>query len=133
MNLKESTLLAIDALIDFALGLLLIVFPRGVLSFLGVPRPDSAFYPSILGGVLVGIGIALWLERDGDRRRTRGLGLHGAIAVNLCGALVLTGWLLLGNLRLPPRGAALLWGIAVLVLGVGIVEIVQVRRARGGP
>jgi len=42
--------------------MLLATFPRSVVDFLGVPRADVAFYPSVLGGVLLGDATALWIE-----------------------------------------------------------------------
>lgn len=89
-SMNRSLLLTIDSLINLLLGALLVTFPRDLIGFLGIPQPGSAFYPSILGAVLFGIGIALWMERGANRARTRGLGLGGAVVINLCGALVLS-------------------------------------------
>ena len=50
--MNRSLLLTIDSLINLLLGVLLVVFPRDLISFLGIPEPSSAFYPSILGAVL---------------------------------------------------------------------------------
>ena len=83
--MNRSLLLTIDSLLNLLLGVLLVVFPRDLISFLGIPQPSSAFYPSILGAVLFGIGIALWMERGADGERARGLGLGGAVVINLCG------------------------------------------------
>lgn len=85
--MNRSPLLTIDSLINLLLGVLLLVFPRGLISFLGIPEPASASYPNILGAVLFGIGIALWVERGAGRGGGHGLG--GAVVINLCGALVL--------------------------------------------
>ena len=82
-SMSRSFLIWIDSFINLGLGALLIVFPRDLVSFLGIPQPASAFYPSILGAVLFGIGIALWMDCGTDR--VRGLGLGGAIVINLCG------------------------------------------------
>jgi len=84
--MNRSLLLTIDSLINLLLGVLLVVFPRDLISFLGIPEPSSAFYPSILGALLFGIGIALWMERGPDRPPARDLGLGGAVVINLCGA-----------------------------------------------
>ena len=75
--------------INVFLGLLLILFPFGIAESFGVPIPISNFYPTILGGVIFGIGIALYIERYGYKSGIRGLGLGGAIAINICGGLVL--------------------------------------------
>ena len=128
--MNRSLLLTIDSLINLLLGVLLVVFPRDLISFLGIPEPSSAFYPSILGAVLFGIGIALWMERGADRARVRGLGLGGAVVINLCGALVLSAWLLFGDLSLSIRAAAVLWGIVAVLTVVSLAEVVGVRNDR---
>ena len=125
---KRSLWLTIDSLINLLLGALLVIFPRDLVSFLGIPQPGSAFYPSILGAVLFGIGIALWIERGTDRASGRGLGLGGAVVINLCAALVLAAWLLFGGLSLSARGSGFLWGIVVVLIVVSLAEIASVRR-----
>ena len=71
--MKESTLLEIDGIGNVLLGLPLIVYPTGVAQLLGIPFAEHAFYPVILGALLLGIGIALLVERFSPR--IRGLGL----------------------------------------------------------
>lgn len=56
---------------------------------LGMPVAAKPFYASIFGGVLFGIGIALLMERSRETTGLSGLGLGGAIAINLCGGFVL--------------------------------------------
>ena len=104
--MKSSLLLTCDAIINLVLGALLVVFPARLVSAIGVSDAESAFYPSILGAVLFGIGVALLVERI---RGTAGLGLYGAISINLSGGLVLAAWLSFGSLALPIRGQAFLW------------------------
>lgn len=108
----KNRLLKIDALVNFMLGVLLLIaapYPRRVAEFLGVPGLEQGFYPSIMGGVFIGIGIGLLLESN--RRKDDpivGLGLGGAIAINLCGGAVLMGWLLSGDLDMAVRGRVFL-------------------------
>ncbi len=83
---------------------------------------ESAFYPSVLGGVLFGIGIALLVAYRGG---SHGLGLDGAIAINLCGAGVLAAWLLRTPEAFSPRGRMTLWVVAVIVIGIGLIEVAQ--------
>ena len=78
--------------------------PLGMAEVLGVPKPNSNFYPMLLGAVILGIGIALLLERYGFSKNIRGLGLGGAIAINLCGAIVLLIWLMTTPLNIPLKG-----------------------------
>jgi len=122
-------LLFIDTVINLVLGCLLVTFPGSVVSALGVPGAESAFYPSILGAVLLGIGIALLIEIV----KGRGLGLMGAVSINLCGGIVLGGWLLFGGLHLSVRGYVFLWALVALLVGVSAIEfLVQIRTRNHG-
>jgi hypothetical protein len=126
---SRSLLLELDAAINLAVGALLVAFPSRFMAFLGVPIPESAFYPSILGAVLVGIGLALIMGVRDIPDRGRGLGLVGAIAINLCAAAVLLLWLLFGRLGLPVRGYLILWCLAALVIAVALLELLATRAA----
>lgn len=118
-NPPKSLLLAIDGALNLLFGIILLLFPFGVPSLLGLPSASSAFYPMILGAVLFGIGVALLVERQ---RGAGGLGIHGAIVINLSGGGALLLWLMFGDLDLPAHGMALLWTVAVAVLGLSVVE-----------
>ena len=127
--MRSSTLLTVDAIVDLLLGVILVVFPAGLVAALGIPDADVAFYPSILGAVLFGIGVALLIERT---RGSAGLGLAGAISINLSGGLVLAAWLLSGALSLPARGYAVLWLLVLVLVGLSSLEIVVQVRGRLG-
>ena len=58
MKPKHKAFLLIDGIVNLILGLLLLLFPFGVAEMLGVPQAGSNFYPTLLGGVIFGIGIA---------------------------------------------------------------------------
>jgi hypothetical protein len=118
---SERLLLLVDAIINLGLGMLLLVFPRPLVTALGIPTAESVFYPSILGAVLFGIGIALLLQRS----RANGLALKGAASINLCGGIILGLWLLFGGLHLPLRGLILCWGLAVILVGISAIEILE--------
>ena len=109
---------------NLGIGILLLLVPVGMAEILGVPRSNLDFYPTILGGVIFGIGIALLIERYGYSRNIRGLGLGGAIPINFCAATTLLVWLVCSSLNLPVRGYIFLWSIVILVFGIGIAEIV---------
>ena len=125
----RSRLLLVDAAIDLALGALLVVFPRRVIELLGVPAAADRFYPSILGAVLVGIGLALLIECYRRPGAPAGLGLAGAIVTNLVASAVLAVWLVFGGLELPWRGHAILWGVVVVVTSLSLFEVRACRRA----
>jgi hypothetical protein len=123
----RSSLLNIDAAINFFLGILLLLtipFPRQIPQFFGVPAAEHPFYASILGAVLVGIGIALIMEgKRTDLGQFVGLGLGGAVAINLCGGAVLIGWLVFGDLQLPFGGKVFLWAVGLLLITISGYEL----------
>jgi len=118
----RALVLFIDGFINLVLGIALLCFDP-LAGWLGVPPSDTSFYPTILGAVLLGIGIALFWEGIRSDTQPVGLGLGGAVAINLCGGLVLTGWLLFGDLSLPLRGQVVLWGLASILVLISLVEL----------
>ena len=123
MQGAKKRLLILDGIVNLILGALLLLFPIGLAPILGMPIPNNYFYPSILGAVLFGIGIALLIDAYNDNLEIRGLGIAGAIVINFCGAIVLILWLIFASLNLPLRGYVILWSIAIVVLAVGIIEL----------
>jgi hypothetical protein len=123
-----SRVLLLDALINLLLGGALLAF-RFVRAPLGIPESTQSFYPTILGGVLLGVGLALLWETFRREDQLIGLGLGGAVAINLSGGVVLTAWLLFGRLDLPLRGELLLWLLAGVLVVISLVELrVHARR-----
>jgi hypothetical protein len=121
--MAKKNLLVVDGIVNLVLGIMLLFFPAQIVVAFDLPKVETYFYVNILGAVLFGIGLALLLERFAGQQGITGLGIGGAIAINLCGAGVLVFWLLFGNLELSLGGAIFLWGIAVVVLGVAMAEL----------
>ena len=120
---KKLTLLT-DAFINFILAVLLLAYSPKLINFLGVPYSDNFFYPNILGAIFLGITIALFIEAFRKHTdRFVGLGLIGAISINLCGGLVLLLWLLSGKLNLPLKGTIFLWILVVSLVVVSSIEL----------
>lgn len=116
-------LLAVDAAINIALGAVLLAAPAGSLHWLGLPE-GSLLYPVALGGVLVGIGIALLTARHSPS----GLGLKGAIAINACGATAAAVWLLLTSEPMNAPGLVVLWSVVAIVLILAAIEVAATPR-----
>ena len=76
-DLHRRRLLALGSVINIVLGVCLLAIPGRTISFFGLPDADTYFYVTVLGAVLLGIGIALWMERRNEDQ-WRGLGLFGA-------------------------------------------------------
>jgi hypothetical protein len=124
MKSRDKKLLLIDCIVNLSLGGLLLLFPVGIVDLFGLPQTNTAFYPSILGGVISGIGLALLLELVGRAKGFRGLGLGGAILINIVGSLVLICWLVFGPLTIHIKGQIILWIVGIIVLMIGIAELV---------
>lgn len=128
--MRPNFILLIDAIINLLLGILLLAFPSQLVESLGLPQSAQSFYPTILGAVLFGIGVALLVECRGRPSGFVGLGLGGAVAINLCGGIVLAVWLLSGRLAIPFRGQAGLWGLVVILIVISALEINVHHRRR---
>lgn len=121
---QRASLLIIDGIINLILGALLVVFPSGLVETLGLPAGDERFYPTVLGAVLIGIGLALLIEANRLPGGLVGLGLGGALAINLAAAAALSIWLVLGDLTIPTRGKVLL---GVLSVGLVVISAAELR------
>jgi hypothetical protein len=119
----RNPVLLIDALINLTLGVMLLAFQPSLAEALGVPQTEQCFYPTILGGVLFGVALALLLECAGRPQGLVGLGLGGAIIINLCGGIVLAIWLASGRLAIPMRGQAVLWSLVVILVVISATEL----------
>jgi len=124
MERKHQQLLTIDGIANIILGLLLLLFPFGLDELLGLPQSSINFYTTILGAVILGIGIALLVERFGFNQNIRGLGIAGAIIINYCGGLTLLVWLLFFPLDITLHGYIILWVVAIVVLFIGVAETI---------
>lgn len=115
-------MLILDAIIKLCIGFILVIFPRELFWLAGLPVETPPFYAILLGGILVAIGIALLHERFRGAGDMIGLGLGGAIIINLLGGLVLAAMLWLGMPGTPFPGPQLLSGVAMALLILGGVE-----------
>ena len=128
--MKREKLLAIDAFVNFTLGLTFIFYPQLIVTLIGVEISALSTVINILkatiaifGGVLTGIGIALLLESLHRPKGLVGLGLGGAVVINLCGGIILSGWLIFGNLVIPKLMLVLLWILLAILVVLSVIEI----------
>ena len=121
--MEHKHTLIIDAVINLILGILLLAFSEKIVAVLGVPDTDQYFYPNIFGGVLIGIAVALVVEAFRKPGGLVGLGLGGAIAINLSGGMVLAYWLLFKHLNLPKGGFIFLWALVLILVLISGIEL----------
>lgn len=113
-------LLWIETLLKFFPGLLLVIAPIASLRLLGLPRPETGFWPRVCGALLVGIAAALFLEGTSSGH---GLGLAGVVVVNLTGASVLATLLVLESGPASRRGKIAVWLVVCLLVTLSVIEI----------
>lgn len=114
-------LLWIEFLLKLGVGCILMLGPRLLARVLGLPPAESPFWPRVLGGLLVGVGAAAFIEVK--LKAGTGLGLGGAIAINLSGVAILISLLILGQAGPLRRGRAALWIVAGVLATLALVEI----------
>ena len=122
-NKPRTTLLRVDGVINLVLGVLLMAFPSSLVETLGVPQTEDRFYPTVLGAVLFGVGVALLLEAGRLPGGIIGLGLGGAVAINLMAASLLIFWLVWGDLEIPTRGRVLLGFLSAALITISTFEL----------
>lgn len=128
--MRRSTLLELDGAGNLLLGVIFLAFPTWVSNILGLPGGESRFYPTILGAILFGIGLALLLERFRGSHNYIGLGLAGALTINLSFGLGLAAWLLITSVKLTVLGTFLMWGLVAILVGISGVELLTEMRER---
>ena len=126
---QDKTIILIDSIINLFLGVVLLVYSEPLIEFFGLPATKQNFYPNILGAILFGIGIALFIEYK-RKDEFIGLGLGGAISINMMGGIVLFLWLAFGNLNIPIRGKIILWILDVILVGISSIEIMAYLRKK---
>lgn len=124
--MTKLKLLELDGIGNVLLGLPLLLFPGFVSEFLGLSTTGVAFYPAILGAIFIGIGLALLVERF--KPSLGGLGLGGAMIINLIFGVGLAGWLLLSQADLPNRGLIVLSSLAIILIGISVAEAISLSR-----
>jgi hypothetical protein len=127
--MTDLRLLELDGIGNVLLGLPLLLVPEFVSQFLGLPTASATFYPTILGAIFVGIGMALLMERF--KPSWGGLGLGGAMSINMIFGIILAGWLLLSGINLSSQGTVILWLLVLILVGISVVEALSMRWQKG--
>lgn len=119
----DKKILLLDGFTNLILGVLLLFYSENLASLLGVPYTSNYFYPTILGAIFIGIAVGLLIEFFKKTETITGLGLGGAIVINLCGGGALALWLIFGNLNIPLKGQIFLWVLVIILVGISSLEI----------
>jgi hypothetical protein len=113
-------LLWLETLVKFFAGVPLALFPMMTMRLLGLPRPDTSFWPRVCGSLLIGTAAALFLEGTSTGH---GLGLAGVVVINLCGVGMLAAMLVLDRGPASHRGRAVVWLTVCILVTLSVIEI----------
>jgi hypothetical protein len=116
---RIKNFLMVNGIIDPLLGLLLGLFPRWFVDLLDLPGYKTDFWIRVLGAVLFGVGAASLIEKY---RGSGGLGLPGAILINLSGASMLAAWLIFNPGYSQTLGKFILWGFVLVLVVLSALE-----------
>lgn len=105
-------------------GLVLVTLPLTAIKVLGLPSAGTAFWPRLLGALLIALAAATFM--DVSVRLGHGLSLGGSMVINLVSGLTLMAMLVMKQGAASWRGQAVLWALVVAVLGLALVEIAYI-------
>lgn len=106
-------------------GAALIIAPLTLLSFLGLDRPATSFWPRLLGAVSLGLAAGIWMGlRFPDAKGA--LGPAGLIPINLFTAAALLASLGLGHAAPKRRGTMAVAAATLLLFALALLEIAHV-------
>lgn len=119
-----SQILYLEVLIKLAFGAPLILAPLSSLKLCGLPCPLTGFWPRLVGGLLLGLAAAIFIEIR--LPGSRGLGLHGLIAINLIAAGTIVALLIMNAGAQTVRGRIALWLATALLFTLALAEISEI-------
>jgi hypothetical protein len=118
-------LLWFEVVLKSVAGLVLVLLPLTALRFVGMQRPETGFWPRLLGGIVLGIAAGVFITLRFPEARG-GIGPAGLVAVNLAGAAMLIAPLIMGTAAPTRRGRAVIVLGAVTLLALAFLEIAHV-------
>jgi hypothetical protein len=125
LNNIADQLLWLETLLKGSIGLMMLMMPITSAKLAGLPHGNFAFWPRLFGAALLGIAAAFAVEgytQLNANISARGLGLGGAIAINLVTVLSLIGTLIFKGVT-TRRGLLLLWSFILLLVLLMLFEI----------
>jgi hypothetical protein len=120
----SDQLLWFETLLKGSIGLLLVFLPITTARMAGFPHGNTAFWPRLFGSALLGIAGAFAVEGyiAGGAIEAKGLGLGGAVIINLTAILSLFGTLIFSAVA-TRRGKVVIWLMILLLLFLTLFEI----------
>jgi hypothetical protein len=126
--MTATKLLTVQFLLHGLLALLLLFMPRLTIRAVGWPTADNAFWPRLLGGMLLGIALATLATLAGWTTNGigAGIGLAAEIIINLTTAFVLLSIWFLGPAHPTLRGSFFSTALAIGMILLALIEVAYV-------
>ena len=118
-------LLWFEVVLKAAAGLALVVLPISAIRLVGMQRPETGFWPRLLGAVVLGIAGGVFITLR-DPQAVGGIGPAGLIPINLAGAGAMIGHLIMGNAAPTGRGRLFILANALVLLTLAFLEIAHI-------
>ena len=115
-------ILWLELVLKSAAGLTLIVLPLTAIRIVGMSRPESGFWPRLLGAVVLGIAAAVFITLSYPAAQGA-IGAAGLIPINLAGAAAMIAPLIMGTAAPTTRGRVFIVANAVTLIGLAFLEI----------
>jgi hypothetical protein len=114
-----------EVLIKAAAGLTLFLMPLTAIRLTGMQKPETGFWPRLLGAVVLGIACAVFITLDFPDAKG-GLGPAGLIPINLSGAAAMIVPLIMGTAAPSRRGRVFILANAIALLTLAFLEIAHI-------
>jgi hypothetical protein len=125
---EERVVLRVDAVAFVAFAILLLLSPWDALyDALDLPQGRPEVWTQLAAILLAGFGYLLWIAPR-DPRLTHGVAAAGAL-VNIAGAVLVVGWLLVADTGVETLGTVLLVAIALAGVVFGALEALIASRS----
>jgi hypothetical protein len=118
-------LLWLEVILKAAAGLTLVLVPLTAIRMTGMQRPETGFWPRLLGAVVLGIAAAVFVTLHFPEAHG-GLGPAGLIPINLAGAGAMIAPLIMGTAAPTRRGKLFILANAVTLLTLAFMEIAHI-------
>lgn len=118
-------LLWFEVLLKAAAGLTLVLVPLTAIRMTGMQRPETGFWPRLLGAVVLGVAGAVFMTLHFPDAHG-GLGPAGLIPINLAGAGAMIAPLIMGTAAPTRRGKIFILANAVVLLTLAFMEIAHI-------
>lgn len=116
-------ILWLEIVLKLGIGLILLAAPRTLAKVLGLPVAEDAFWPRLVGAMLIGLAAAMIVELR--LQPGHALGLSGIAAIDLAVGATLWAMLILGRAGSTKRGRLAIGTAAFVLTLLALVSIVS--------